>query len=282
MDTPIYSDNKSIGKENELQGHIIAILSEEVVQEINSKITFASHGIYLFSQYKEKRYIINSYAEEVFWNMISKLYVLLNDCGSDVLLYFLEPVLNDGKQSIKPFPVTSNSDVERFEEAKSFVEIVKTLRHTQQHNMKPDSVRDVTKERTRKKILKKISKKEVPESQEDWEKCIYWIWKECNNIYILLCERLDFVEKEATKLQKDFLLAGYYGCLEIHFDRNISDILAEIIRRKHKNHNDKYINAMVAKYKTEIISKTIELLKSSMRRVDPYKAILQAADSYIE
>ncbi|MCD7991323.1 MAG: hypothetical protein LUK37_05865 [Clostridia bacterium] len=48
MDAPIYSDNKTIGKENELRRHIIAMLSEDAIQEINSKITFVSHGIYLF------------------------------------------------------------------------------------------------------------------------------------------------------------------------------------------------------------------------------------------
>ena len=282
MIAPIYSNNKTIGKENELRRHIIAMLSEDTIQEINSKITFVSHGIYLFSQYKERRYIINGYAEEVFWNMISRLYVLLHDCGSDVLLFFLKPVPNDGKQAIKPFPVTSGSDAKRFEKAKTFVENIKILRHTEQHNMKPDSVRDMAKERNRKKLLKKILKKEDPETQEDWEKCICWIRNECNNIYELLCERLEFVEKEATKSQKDFLLSGYYGQLAIHFDRYISDILAELIRRNRKRCGDAYLKAMVEKNKTEIINKSIELLKSSVRSVDPYKAILQTADGYIK
>ena len=105
MVAPIYSNDKIINDEK-LQRNIISLLSENTVKDLNSKLTLVDHGIYIFSQYREKRYIINDYAENIFWNMVSRLYVLLHDCGLDVLPYFLEVVQADGKQAIKPYPPT--------------------------------------------------------------------------------------------------------------------------------------------------------------------------------
>ena len=195
MVAPIYSNDKIINDEK-LQRNIISLLSENTVKDLNSKLTFVDHGIYIFSQYREKRYIINDYAENIFWNMVSRLYVLFHDCGLDVLPYFLEVVQADGKQAIKPYPVTPNSDIQQFERATEFIENIKVLRHSEQHNMKPDSVIDKGKERKREKILCGISNKKIPQTESDWEKCIQWITNNCSNLYCLLNKRLVFLEEE--------------------------------------------------------------------------------------
>lgn len=43
----------------------------------------------------------------------------------------------------------------------------------------------------------------------------------------------------------------------------------------------KYIEAIAKEKSKEIVDKSIELLKSSVKSVDPYKVILQAVDYYI-
>lgn len=280
MVAPIYSNDKIINDEK-LQRNIISLLSENTVKDLNSKLTFVDHGIYIFSQYREKRYIINDYAENIFWNMVSRLYVLLHDCGLDVLPYFLEVVQADGKQAIKPYPVTPNSDIQQFERATEFIENIKVLRHSEQHNMKPDSVIDKGKERKREKILCGISNKKIPQTESDWEKCIQWITNNCSNLYCLLNKRLVFLEEEATEAQKNFLLGGYYGCLERYFNRILVSVIAEVLRKRRKRYNEIYIEAIAKEKSKEIVDKSIELLKSSVKSVDPYKVILQAVDYYI-
>lgn len=280
MAAPIYSNDKIINDEK-LQKHIISLLSENTVENLNSKLTFANHGIYIFSQYKEKRYIINDYAENIFWNMVSRLYVLLHDCGLDVLPFFLEVVKADGKQAIKPYPVTPSNDIHQFERATKFIESIIVLRHSEQHNMKPDSTIDTGKERKREKILREVSKKEIPQTESDWEKCIQWITSNCNNLYCLLNKRLVFLEEEATQTQKNFLLAGYYGCLERYYNRILVSVIMEVLRKRRKEYTEIYIKAIAGKNGKEIIDKSIELLKTSVKSVDPYKVILQAVDFYI-
>ena len=280
MVAPIYSNDKIINDEK-LQRNIISLLSENTVKDLNSKLTFVDHGIYIFSQYREKRYIINDYAENIFWNMVSRLYVLLHDCGLDVLPYFLEVVQADGKQAIKPYPVTPNSDIQQFERATEFIENIKVLRHSEQHNMKADSVIDKGKERKREKILCGISNKKIHQTESDWEKCIQWITNKCSNLYCLLNKRLVFLEEEATEAQKNFLLGGYYGCLERYFNRILVSVIAEVLRKRRKGYNEIYIEAIAKEKSKEIVDKSIELLKSSVKSVDPYKVILQAVDYYI-
>lgn len=213
--------------------------------------------------------------------MVSRLYVLLHDCGLDVLPYFLEVVQADGKQAIKPYPVTPNSDIQQFERATEFIENIKVLRHSEQHNMKPDSVIDKGKERKREKILCGISNKKIPQTESDWEKCIQWITNNCSNLYCLLNKRLVFLEEEATEAQKNFLLGGYYGCLERYFNRILVSVIAEVLRKRRKRYNEIYIEAIAKEKSKEIVDKSIELLKSSVKSVDPYKVILQAVDYYI-
>lgn len=281
MGAPIYSNDKTITDEK-LQRNIIPLLSENVVQDLNNKVTFVNHGIYIFSQYCEKTYIINGYAESIFWNMVSRLYVLLHDCGMDILPYFLEVVKDDGKQAIKPYPITPYGDIQQFEMATEFIANIIALRHSEQHNMKPDSIVDRGKERKRKKLLCNISNKNNPQTETDWEKCIQWITDNCSNLYCLLNKRLLFLEEEATPLQKDFLLGGYYGCLEKSYNRILDSVIVEVIRKQHKAYNEIYIQAIVKEKGKEIISKAIELLKNSVKTVDPYKVILQAVDFYIK
>lgn len=64
MIPPIYSNDKIINDEK-VKKNIIILLSDETIKELNNKLTFTDHGIYIFSQYKEKRYIINGYAETI-------------------------------------------------------------------------------------------------------------------------------------------------------------------------------------------------------------------------
>lgn len=54
MVAPIYSNDK-ITNDEKLQRNIISLLSENTVKDLNSKLTFVDHGIYIFSQYREKR-----------------------------------------------------------------------------------------------------------------------------------------------------------------------------------------------------------------------------------
>lgn len=281
MIPPIYSNDKIINDEK-VKKNIIILLSDETIKELNNKLTFTDHGIYIFSQYKEKRYIINGYAETIFWNMISRLYVLLHDCGLNVLPFFLEIVQSDGKQSIKPYPVTSNDDKIQFEKAIKFVEDIKILRHSEQHNMKPDSNVDEGKIRKRKKIFCKISRKEATETELDWEKCIQWIVSNCTNLYCLLSKRLDYLEEEATQLQRELLVAGYYRCLSEYYNKTLNSVIAEVLRKRRRIYTESYIIASTKKYEKQIIEKAIDLLKNSPIRVDPYKVILQAVDLCIE
>lgn len=281
MKTPIYSDDKTIDDSNVLSKHIISILSKGNIQDINNKITFAKHGIYIFPQYQEKRYIINGFAEEIFWKLTNRLYALLHDCGSVILGYFLEEVQNDGKQNLKPFPIVDGVQKKEIERANTFIENIEILRHLEQHNMKPDSSIDKSKETKCKKLFKNISKKERPETDEEWEKCILWIWDNCKNLDEILRQRLEHVEERTNDIQKDCLLGGYYRCIDVRFGNLMENIVCEVFRMKHKEYNKMYVRAQVTKYKKDIINKTIELLKSSDMRVDPYKAVLQAAQYYI-
>ena len=74
----------------------------------------------------------------------------------------------------------------------------------------------------------------------DWEKCIQWITNNCSNLYCLLNKRLVFLEEEATEAQKNFLLGGYYGCLERYFNRILVSVIAEVLRKRRKRYNEIY------------------------------------------
>lgn len=58
-------------------------------------------------------------------------------------------------------------------------------------------------------------------------------------------------------------------------------MIAEVLRKRHKVYNEIYIEAIAKEKSKEIVEKSIELLKSSVKSVDPYKVILQAVDYYI-
>lgn len=58
-------------------------------------------------------------------------------------------------------------------------------------------------------------------------------------------------------------------------------MIAEVLRKRRKRYNEIYIEAIAKEKSKEIVDKSIELLKSSVKSVDPYKVILQAVDYYI-
>lgn len=65
------------------------------------------------------------------------------------------------------------------------------------------------------------------------------------------------------------------------FNRILVSVIAEVLRKRHKVYNEIYIEAIAKEKSKEIVEKSIELLKSSVKSVDPYKVILQAVDYYI-
>ena len=56
--------------------------------------------------------------------MVSRLYTLLHDSSGDILLLFLEIVVKDGMQMLKPFPITTEAEQEQFEKARKFVDSI--------------------------------------------------------------------------------------------------------------------------------------------------------------
>lgn len=280
MDAPIYSNDKRIETDCVLQKRVILLLSDKVIQNINYELSIVDHGIFFFPQYKEKKYIINSFPEEVFWNIVSRLYALLHDCGGKFLYDFFECVSSDGKQLIKPFPVTTNNDQVRLLRVQKFIVNLENLRHTEQHNMKPDSLLDRKLENNRRNIFKKIVKKEIL-CNDEWEQCISWLKKESDNLYTLLYERVQFLKEDATDLQKESLIGRYYNCLENYYERIMADVFKEVNYKKRKSCKGSYIKAMINKHQGEIIEQSLILLKKSSNKIDPYKVILQVVDSFI-
>ena len=53
MIPPIYSNDKIINDEK-VKKNIIILLSDETIKELNNKLTFTDHGIYIFYQYMLK------------------------------------------------------------------------------------------------------------------------------------------------------------------------------------------------------------------------------------
>ena len=129
MRAPIYSNNPPLHDNDcKLQNRFIALLSDSIVDQINKSLTFVEHGIFLFIQYKENAYIVNSFPEEVFWNMINGLYKLIHDCSNEILDMFLQVVIKDGLQEIQPFQLTEETKVQKFENAKEFIKDIENMR----------------------------------------------------------------------------------------------------------------------------------------------------------
>lgn len=242
--------------------------------------TFVKHGIYLFIQYKEIGYIVNSFPEEVFWNMINGLYQLTHDCGNEVLEMFLQIVRRDGFEVLKPFKITDDDKVQKFENAVEFIADIENMRIAHYHNMKPDS--EVDKARVRKAknkfqmILRNVAE---PKSDAEWECCIAWIYKNCKHMQELLEERLKFMQTEATQEQKNRLCETYYSCIEKFCNRNMFEIIKDVLKKKRKKYNDRRrIQSLINENKEDIANKAIMLIKNSTCRADPYHAALQAVD----
>lgn len=281
MSSPIYSNNPPAdGYDSKLEKHFISLLSDATVNEFNTKLTFAKHGIYLFIQYRESGYIVNSFPEEVFWNMINGLYRLTHDCGNEVLELFLQVVKKDGFQAIKAFKLTDDAKVQKFEDAMEFVKDIEDMRIAHYHNMKPDSEADKARiQRTEKKFQKILKNATGPKTDTEWEHCITWIYRNCERIQELLEERLIFLQTEATQEQKNRLCANYYKCIQDYCNRTMFEIIRDVLRKKRKKYNDKTrIQSLVNENKEDIANKTVMLIENSVCRADPYHAALQAAD----
>lgn len=281
MSSPIYSNNPPVdGYDSKLQKHFIVLLSDSTVNEINTKLTFVKHGIFLFIQYKESGYIVNSFPEEVFWNMINGLYRLIHDCSNEILEMFLQVVKKDGFQAIKPFKLTDDAKVQKFEGAMEFIKDIENMRIAHYHNMKPDSEVDKARVRKAEKKFQKILKNATgPKSDAEWELCIKWIYKNCEHIQELLDERINFLQTEATQGQKNLLCASYYICIQEYCRRTMFEIIRDVLKKKRKNYNDRvWIQTLVNENREDIVDKVIMLIKNSDCRADPYHAALQAAD----
>lgn len=282
MDTPIYSNDIDAITGSLFSNRVISLLSEVTVCDFNGRFTDIPHGVFIFPQYKEKAYIINGYAEDVFKSSITQLYVLLHDSAYRMIHFLLEPVQKDGKEAIKPFLVTDSTDKENMEQAESFIYDIESVRHYEQHLIKRDSEVDKATERAYRKVLKKITKKEVLETQDDWEKCINWIVKNCNIIEGILDKRIRFIVEDATDAQKQFFLGGYYGCLEKYYEKNLEDVVQTVYQRRHDKKTKAYIKAIVQEKEEELIDEAIKLLKKSDRAIDPYVVIVQATDLHLK
>lgn len=281
MCSPIYSNNPpEDGYDSKLEKHFISLLSDATVSDINAKLTFVKHGIYLFIQYKEIGYVVNSFPEEVFWNMINGLYRLIHDCSNEILELFLQVVKKDGFQAIKPFKQTDDAKVQKFEDAMEFVKDIENMRIVHYHNMKTDSETDKARVRKVEKRFQKILNNATgPISEAEWEHCITWIYKNCENIQELLEERIKFLQTEATEEQKNRLCENYYSCIRAYYNGIMFEIIRDILRKKRKKFNDSIrIQSLVNENKEDIANKAIMLIQNAVCRADPYIAALQAAD----
>ncbi len=281
MRAPIYSNNPPLHDNDcKLQNRFIALLSDSIVDQINKSLTFVEHGIFLFIQYKEDAYIVNSFPEEVFWNMINGLYKLIHDCSNEILDMFLQVVIKDGLQEIKPFQLTEEAKVQKFENAKEFIKDIENMRIAHYHNMKPVSEADKARVRKVEKKFQEILKNETgPKSDADWERCITWIYKNCKYIQELLDERINFLQTEATDVQKDLLCGSYYRCIRKYFRRIMYEIIKDVLKKKREDYSNKaLIGALVNANQKEILDKMEKLIKNSNCRADPYHAALQAVD----
>ena len=283
MSSPIYSNDFEVLDSNYvLKKHFIYLLSGATVDDINTRLTFVKHGIFIFMQYKENAYIVNSYPEDVFWNIINSLYKLIHDCGGEIIKIFLQIVHNDGKEVLKPFSLTDKNLVRKFEAALDFVQDIENMRIVHYHNMKPDSEQDNSRIKKVENKLKQISGNSVtPITDAEWERCIYWIHTNCEQIYILLDERLMFLQTNSTLTQKNNLCNQYYCRLEDFYERIMFDIIKSLLRKKRTDNDANRIQSLVNVNKGEIVKKAVELIKKSSVRADPYHAVIQAADTIL-
>ncbi len=281
MDTPIYSNNIAATKDEVLCKRIIHLLSETAVYNLNNKLTYIPHGICIFPQYKEKAYIINGYPENIFKSSVSRVYALLHDCGYKMVKFLLEPVVKDGMESLKPFLITEASDKILLEDAQKFIYDIEKIRHYEQHAMKVDSAVDKATEREYRRVLNKIINKDNPDTQDEWDRCVHWIVKNCNAIESILKERIKYIEEEANQSQKDFFCNTYYNCLEYYYEKIIDDVVETVYRNRHERKNKAFIKSIVEANRSKLVEEAIALLKKSEMVIDPYKVIVQATDLYL-
>lgn len=281
MNSPIYS-NELLGDscDSKIEKYNIPLLAQKTVDNINNKITFIEHGVYIFVQYKEEKYIVNGFAEDVFWNMVNALYKLIHDCDNGMLEIFLQTVKNDGKQVLGMFEVTGNLEAEKCDKAIEFIKKIKDMRIFHYHNMSPDDEMDIRLKKRVEKTFHKIYKKNNKTSNEkEWEKYIEWVCKNCENIRLLLEKRLSFFETNATELQKTRMCNAYYESIERYCDKMLYRIIEGILRKKRENRNPAYIQSFIKNNDDIIKEKAKELMKKAKCRVEPYHVIFEATET---
>jgi len=281
MSSPIYSnDFEALDSDDKLKRHAISLLSKATVDDINTRLTFVKHGIFIFIQYRENSYIVNGFTEDVFWNIISNLYKLIHDCSGEIIKIFLQTVPHDGKEVLKPFNLTDINKAGKFDAALEFIQDIENMRIVHYHNMKPDSEQDKSRIKKVERKLEKISGNNAgPKTEVEWDKCISWVHTNCERIYMLLDERLKFLQTNATSTQRDSLRNQYYSRLEDFYEKSMFDIIKGLLRKKHIDNKDtSRIQALVNTNKEEIAQKALDLIENSSKRADPYYAVVQAAD----
>ncbi len=281
---PIYSNHSTNDyPDQKLEKHVLILLSRETVDNINKRLSFAEHGIYIFIQYEEKAYIINGFSEDVFWSMVNGLYKLIHDCGNGMINNLLQEVPNDGFKSLSPFNVTERDMAQKLSGAKEFIIDIENMRTVNYHNMKPSSTIDQASiKKAEKRFQDILQNSKKPQTNAEWEGCISWVYRNCKILYKLINERLDFLETGATDKQQAYFCEKYYKCLNDYFQGNMYNIIKEALKKRRRdNINKLFIQSLVNKYKDKVSEKAVELVKCSDKRADPYFAAIQAADTIV-
>ena len=285
MSEPIYSNHCGDQEDLVKKEHHIPLLRAERVDEINQKLTFKEHGFFVFIQYTEQPYIVNGFAETVFWETVNALYKLLHDSGNEQLDLFLGTGNKNGMQVLRPFGAISTDDRKKLEQLDEFRKRVNDLRLYHCHNMKPDSPEDQDRKDRVEEWLKKYSRaSDADLKEQEWEGCITYLYKKSVELEQILDKRLLFLETKAEQLQQTGLCSLYYKALKGYYLRNMLEILKNYVKKARKQHPGFPVTSyMLLAWKNEsekqIADTAVELIQNAQKRVDPYKAVLEAADT---
>lgn len=288
MNEPIYSNYCGIQENLVREEHYIPLLQAKYVDEINQKLTFKKHGFFVFIQYQENPYIVNGFAEAVFWEMVNALYKLLHDSGNEQLNIFLGIVEANGMQTLQPFAVTGTEDKKKLEQIDEFRKRVNDLRLYHSHNMKPDSPEDSIRQNKVEAWLKKYSREgSICLKNQEWERCITYLHKQSVELERFLDKRMLFLENNSASMQKERISSLYYDALKKYYLRNMLEIIKDYVKKERKSHAGFAVNIqLISSWKNtaddQIANKAVELIKYSTRRVDPYRAVLEAVDTVFE
>lgn len=285
MSEPIYSNHCGDQEDLVKKEHHIPLLRAERVDEINQKLTFKEHGFFVFIQYTEQPYIVNGFAETVFWETVNALYKLLHDSGNEQFDLFLGTGNKNGMQALRPFGEISTEDRKKLEQLDEFRKRVNDLRLYHCHNMKPDSPEDQARKDRVEEWLKKYSRaSDADLKEQEWEGCITYLYKKSVELEQILDKRLLFLETKAEQLQQTGLCSLYYKALKEYYLRNMFEIIKNYVKKvRIQHHGFKVTNGMISAWTNQSgghIAKTaVELIQNTKKRADPYKAVLEAADT---